>query len=87
MLAAHPLLLAALSAAFLALTLWLCVMHGWRLGEPIGSGRRSAPLWVVAFFGLPLWTLGVGVGVWRAIVGPRRSNGRPSDDESPEAGA
>lgn len=74
-LAARPLLLAALSAGFLAITLAVCIAHGWRLDADIGSGRHGGPLWLLAFVGIPFWTLGIGVGVWRAVVGPRRSNG------------
>lgn len=71
----HPLLLAALSALLLWGTLHLCIEHEWRLGDSIGSGWRRGPLWLVALVGLPLWSLGVAVGVWRA-VSPRRRGGR-----------
>ena len=85
-LAAHPLLMAAGSAVFLALTVWMCTVHGWRLDEMMGSGRRSAPLWVAAFVGLPLWTLGVAVGLWRAITARRRRGARPAQGrEAPDA--
>ncbi|KQQ04087.1 MULTISPECIES: hypothetical protein [unclassified Rathayibacter] len=74
-LAARPLLLAAVSAGFLAVTLAVCIAHDWRLDEVVGSGRRGGPLWILAFVGLPFWTLGVGVGIWRAVVGPRGRGG------------
>lgn len=71
-LAARPLLLAAVSAGFLAITLAVCIGHDWRLDAVVGSGRRGGPLWLLVFVGLPFWALGVGVGLWRAVVGPRK---------------
>ncbi|MWV60564.1 hypothetical protein [Rathayibacter sp. VKM Ac-2754] len=74
-LAARPLLLAAVSAGFFAITLAVCIAHDWRLDEAVGSGRRGGPVWILVFVGLPFWALGVGVGLWRAAVGPRGRGG------------
>ncbi len=76
MFAAHPTILVVGSALFLVLTIWMCAAHGWRLGETVGHGFRSAPLWVVALVGLPLWSLGVVVGVRRVVAGTKRDGAR-----------
>lgn len=71
-LAAHPPVFAAASMLAFTLTIWFCAAHGWHLDEVVDLGRYRLRLWVVAAIGLPLWSVGIAVGVWQAVTGPRR---------------
>lgn len=64
-----------MSAGFLAITVAVCAAHDWRLDAVVGSGRRGGPLWILVVVGIPFWALGIGVGVWRAVAGPRKRDG------------